>query len=142
MTTRRDVVRTLGLAAIGAPFVNLNRYRLFGDAEYSARCVKLVQESIVVDMLGLLSLDARARRSRTYHSRFSHVRRAADRRTRCHDQHEDSTRCVDRSHLCLAANDVGRWWPRGFLVAAPLSHHGCRAQYAPPSHRVGTNTSA
>lgn len=56
MTTRRDVVRTLGLAAIGAPFVNLNRYRLLGGTEYSARCVKLVQDSIVVDMLGLLSL--------------------------------------------------------------------------------------
>ena len=56
MTTRRDAIRTLGLAAISAPFINLNRYRLFGHAEYSARCIKLVQESVVVDMLGLLSL--------------------------------------------------------------------------------------
>jgi len=58
MTSRRDVVRTLGLAALGAPFINRGRYQLFSDVQtqYSARCVKLVQESIVVDMLGLLSL--------------------------------------------------------------------------------------
>jgi membrane dipeptidase len=56
MTTRREAVTALGATIIGAPFLNLGRVRLFGAAEYSARCVKLVQESIVVDMLGLLSL--------------------------------------------------------------------------------------
>lgn len=57
-TSRRDFVRAASLAAIGAPFLNRQRYTLFAesDTEYSARCVKLVQESTVVDMLGLLSL--------------------------------------------------------------------------------------
>ncbi|MEP7344626.1 MAG: membrane dipeptidase [Gemmatimonadaceae bacterium] len=41
-----------------APYLNLGRYRIFpwSDAEYSGRCVKLVRESIVIDMLGLLSI--------------------------------------------------------------------------------------
>ncbi|MFN8570621.1 MAG: membrane dipeptidase [Gemmatimonadaceae bacterium] len=41
-----------------APFVSIGRYRLFpwSPTEYSARCVKLVGESTVIDMLGLLSL--------------------------------------------------------------------------------------
>lgn len=58
MTSRRDFVRTLGVAAVGAPFVTRGRYRLFPGVgtEYSARCIALVQRSIVVDMLGLLSL--------------------------------------------------------------------------------------
>jgi membrane dipeptidase len=56
MTTRREAVTVLGATIIGAPFLNFGRVRLFGDTAYSARCVKLVQESIVVDMLGLLSL--------------------------------------------------------------------------------------
>lgn len=58
MTSRREVIRQLGVAAIGAPFLNLGRIRPFpwSDAEYSARAVKLVRESIVVDMLGLLSI--------------------------------------------------------------------------------------
>lgn len=55
MPSRRDVVRTLGLATIGAPFINLQRHRLFGTT-YSARCLKLMQESTVIDMLGVLSL--------------------------------------------------------------------------------------
>lgn len=47
-----------GALAAAAPYINRGRYRLFatGGADYSARCVKLVSESIVVDMLGLLSL--------------------------------------------------------------------------------------
>jgi membrane dipeptidase len=58
MTSRRDVVRTLGMAAIGAPFINRGRFELFpgGGAEYSARCIALMRQSIVVDMLGLFSL--------------------------------------------------------------------------------------
>jgi membrane dipeptidase len=41
-----------------APFINLSRYQLFpwSGTEYSARAIKLVRESIVIDMLGLLSL--------------------------------------------------------------------------------------
>lgn len=58
MSSRRDFVRTLGVAAIGAPFINRGRFQLFGgsETEYSARCIKLVRESVVVDMLGLLSI--------------------------------------------------------------------------------------
>ncbi|MEO7965107.1 MAG: membrane dipeptidase [Gemmatimonadaceae bacterium] len=58
MTSRREVLKHLGVAAVGAPFINLNRFRTFpwSDTEYSARAIKLVHESIVVDMLGLLSL--------------------------------------------------------------------------------------
>ena len=58
MPSRRDFVRTCGVAAFGAPFVAHGRYRLFPgvDTEYSARCIQLVQRSIVVDMLGLLAL--------------------------------------------------------------------------------------
>lgn len=49
--TRRQA---LGAAAalIAAPFINRSRYRLFAQsAEYSARAVKLVEESLVIDML-------------------------------------------------------------------------------------------
>lgn len=56
MPTRREAVSLLGASIIGAPFLNFGRVRLFGDTTYSARCVRLVQESVVVDMLGLLSL--------------------------------------------------------------------------------------
>lgn len=58
MTTRRNAVRTLAAAVVGAPFINRGRFPLFpgGSTEYSARCLKLVRESIVVDMLGVLSL--------------------------------------------------------------------------------------
>lgn len=49
-----------GLAPLAAPFVNVGRYRLFGasPATYSARCVALMEESLVIDMLGLLSLNS------------------------------------------------------------------------------------
>jgi len=58
MTSRRTAIRQMGAVVIGAPFINLNRVRPFAwsNAEYSARAVKLVRESIVIDMLGLLSL--------------------------------------------------------------------------------------
>ncbi len=49
-----------GLAPLAAPFVNVGRYRLFAasQATYSARCVELMEESLVIDMLGLLSLNS------------------------------------------------------------------------------------
>ncbi len=56
MTTRRDAVKTIALSAIGAPFINRNSFPLFHGAAYSERCVRLINESIVIDMLGLLSL--------------------------------------------------------------------------------------
>ena len=57
-SSRRDFVRHLTAAAVGAPFLARRRFRLFADSatEYSARCIRLVQEAVVVDMLGLLSL--------------------------------------------------------------------------------------
>jgi membrane dipeptidase len=52
-------------AALGglfaAPALNVGRYRLFAysSVEYSARCVKLLQESTVVDMLSPLTISDR-----------------------------------------------------------------------------------
>ncbi len=39
--------------------VNRGRFRLFGQAAYSARTLELVQRATVIDMLGLLTLDYR-----------------------------------------------------------------------------------
>ncbi len=51
--TRRDAIRSLGLALAGAPAVLRGRFRVFPQAanEYSARAVRLMQESTVVDLL-------------------------------------------------------------------------------------------
>jgi membrane dipeptidase len=59
---RRDFLRAGALAGVGvlvAPLINRGRYRLFADerVEHSARAVELVGRSIVIDMLGLLTLD-------------------------------------------------------------------------------------
>ncbi|MDH3272277.1 MAG: dipeptidase [Gemmatimonadota bacterium] len=64
--TRRDLIRgALGAAglSISAPFVSLGRHRLFagGAQEYSTRCVDLVRESLVIDMLGLTTLSGERR---------------------------------------------------------------------------------
>jgi membrane dipeptidase len=65
-TSRRHFLTTLGSGALGAaglslgaPFVNRGRYRLFAASrrEYSARCIELVESSLVIDMLGLLTLN-------------------------------------------------------------------------------------
>jgi membrane dipeptidase len=65
MTTplsRRDVL-TASLAAAGAviaaPMLNLGRFRLFAHSavDYSERAIRLVRESTVIDMLGLLTLN-------------------------------------------------------------------------------------
>lgn len=47
-------------AALAAPFVIRGRYRLFADTlqEYSARCGELVSGSLVIDMLGLVTLNS------------------------------------------------------------------------------------
>jgi membrane dipeptidase len=60
--SRRDAVKaTLHIAAavLSAPMINIGRFRLFAysGAEYSERTIRLVRESLVVDMLGLLSLN-------------------------------------------------------------------------------------
>lgn len=58
---RREALRIGGAALAGvlaAPMLSLGRYRLFGalGPEYSARAVKLVTESLVIDMLSPLRL--------------------------------------------------------------------------------------
>jgi membrane dipeptidase len=62
MLTRRDVLGAIGgvcTAAIGAPFINRGRFRLFAASqrEYSARAVDLVRRATVIDMLSPLTLD-------------------------------------------------------------------------------------
>ena len=64
--TRRDVLRGAAAAAglgFAAPFVNLGRYRLRaeGRREYSQRCIDLVTGSLVIDMLGLTTLNSEVR---------------------------------------------------------------------------------
>ena len=58
---RREAIRALAVTAgagVLAPFINLGRYRVFGAStvEYSARCIKLMQEATVLDMLGPLTI--------------------------------------------------------------------------------------
>lgn len=60
---RRTFFKTAG-AALGAhvslPFFNVGRHQLFAwsTREYSARCIELVENSLVIDMLGLLTLNS------------------------------------------------------------------------------------
>lgn len=58
---RRDLLKTIALTGCGiaaAPMVNRGRFALRGASrEYSARTVDLIAESVVVDALGLLTLD-------------------------------------------------------------------------------------
>jgi membrane dipeptidase len=67
MVSRRSFLAG-GASVFGAPFINRGRFRLFaGDAsaaaaessaaEYSTQTIDLVRESLVIDMLGLLTLD-------------------------------------------------------------------------------------
>jgi membrane dipeptidase len=65
MTTplsRRDALKASLAAcgaAIAAPMINIGRFRLFAHSavEYSERAIRLVRESTVIDMLGLLTLN-------------------------------------------------------------------------------------
>jgi membrane dipeptidase len=52
-TTRRGAIRTLAAAALAGPFLNRGRFRLFAQssAEYSERAIRLVRDSLVIDML-------------------------------------------------------------------------------------------
>ena len=46
-----------GAGTLAAPFVNRGRSSLFAQNEYSTRTIDLVHQSVVVDMLGLLTLN-------------------------------------------------------------------------------------
>lgn len=51
-------MRVAGAALFGAPMVNRGRFALYGgQREYSRRTVDLVEDSLVIDMLGLVTLD-------------------------------------------------------------------------------------
>ena len=51
--SRRGFIRRASSAALSVPFVLRRRYRLFGQSpeEYPERAVRLVRESLVIDML-------------------------------------------------------------------------------------------
>jgi membrane dipeptidase len=53
VVSRRTALARLGVALAGAPAILRGRYRVFSAAatEYSARCIRLLEESIVVDLL-------------------------------------------------------------------------------------------
>jgi membrane dipeptidase len=59
---RREFLRAgllAGTGVLAGPMINRGRYNLFADtrSEHSARAVELVGRSMVIDMLGLLTLD-------------------------------------------------------------------------------------
>jgi membrane dipeptidase len=57
--SRRDLLKVAAAGAglfAAAPMINLGRFTLFG-ADYSERAIRLVRESIVIDMLSPLSLN-------------------------------------------------------------------------------------
>ena len=59
---RREAIKAMSIAAgaaTAAPMFNVGRYRLFAASqqEYSARAVALMGRSLVIDMLGLLTLN-------------------------------------------------------------------------------------
>jgi len=60
MLSRRSVLTTAALS-LCAPMINRGRFSLFaqGETEYSTRTVDLVRGSMVIDMLGLLTLNYR-----------------------------------------------------------------------------------
>lgn len=59
--TRRQTLKSAAgavAAVLAAPMINLGRYRLFADqpTQYSARCIKLMQDATVIDMLSPLTI--------------------------------------------------------------------------------------
>src|SRR5688572_17486597 len=62
LLNRRDVLKHGALASAGllaAPMLNRGRFRIFANSpvEYTSRAVDLVQQSVVIDMLGPFTLD-------------------------------------------------------------------------------------
>src|SRR5688572_32343909 len=65
LLNRRDVLKHGALASAGllaAPMLNRGRFRIFANSpvEYTSRAVDLVQQSVVIDMLGPFTLDFRS----------------------------------------------------------------------------------
>lgn len=62
-TRRRLLKGAVGSAAavVGFPMLNFGAYQVFADTpkKYSARAVKLVEQSLVIDMLGVIKIDFR-----------------------------------------------------------------------------------
>ena len=59
--SRRDALRAGAVTAgafFAAPFINVGRFRLFASSatEYSARCLELMQQATVIDMLSPLTI--------------------------------------------------------------------------------------
>ena len=54
----------IGGIIVSAPFINIGQYQLFASTtqKYSKQTVDLVTESLVIDMLGLLSLNGDTRK--------------------------------------------------------------------------------
>ena len=62
LLNRRDLLKRGALAATGlvvAPMLNRGRFRLFANSpvEYTSRAIDLVQQSLVIDMLGPFTLN-------------------------------------------------------------------------------------
>jgi membrane dipeptidase len=62
MVNRRDFLKKsalLGGAALAAPMINRGQFAAFARSrtQYSARTIDLIRESLVIDMLGLVTLD-------------------------------------------------------------------------------------
>jgi len=62
LLNRRDLLKRGALAGAGllaAPMLNRGRYRIFANSpvEYTSRAIELVQQSVVIDMLGPFTLD-------------------------------------------------------------------------------------
>jgi hypothetical protein len=53
LITRREALRAIGFGVAGAPAILRGRYQLFAqsNAQYSSRAVRLVESSVVVDLL-------------------------------------------------------------------------------------------
>lgn len=74
--SRRRVLTTLATAAVAAPFVNIGRYPVFAAStrEYSDRVIRLVNESLVMDMLSLFDLTRILSAGMTGKDPFSYTR--------------------------------------------------------------------
>lgn len=61
---RRSLLKSAvaaSISSIALPMINFDRYQVFAESErrYSARAIDLIQRSLVIDMLGAISLDSR-----------------------------------------------------------------------------------